>query len=129
MQQPLGRSLEVDLTLTEAFGVVRTALISAITAAGFYHVGEVDVVVVAHPDYLGLVAAEHFQLLVNMLGHVYVLGGIEVYTCKSVHIVYGHKTGASALGGGVAGMSPQSRRQIRACTPRYGRAYSRRGSG
>ena len=88
-KQPFSRSLKIYLTLSEALGVIRAALEAAITAAGLDHIREVDVVVIAHPYDLRLVAVEHFQLFVDMLGDVHVLGGVEAHAAQSVHIING----------------------------------------
>ena len=92
-QISLGRSLQINQTLTEALGIVRSALEAAVAAAGLDHIGEINIVVISHPNDLRLMAVEHLKLLVDKGSNINVLGGVEIDAAKSVHIKDRNKLG------------------------------------
>ena len=81
------RALEIRLAHFESFCVGRTALVAAVLRTGAHHVSEVDVVVLAHPVELRVVALEHLDLEVNLDRDVNEFVGDKVYAREGVHVV------------------------------------------
>jgi len=58
-QHSLSCTLQVYLALAEALCIVSTALETTISAAGLYHIREVNTIMITHPHDLGFVALKH----------------------------------------------------------------------
>lgn len=90
-QKAFGSTLQIDLTLSEPFGICRAALIAAVSRGCTYHIGKINTVMFFHPYDLTFMAFQHFDFKFHLFRDIHVLGRIEIYSGKRIRIINQHK--------------------------------------
>ena len=72
--------------MTEAFGVFYAALYAANTGQGACIFKHIAVVVVFKPNNLTFMLGQHLKFKLELIGNVYILGRLAIYTVVVFHI-------------------------------------------